>query len=116
MIRVTVHRKFADGSPSLSVSPRRGFRTFENAANSAMRLLADETQQPGHERVVEYEVTYRWSTGRAQRDYYRATSDGPPEYLRSEALEEESGRACTSRRGCFRMDVLRECVSIPDAG
>jgi len=25
-------------------------------------------------------------------------------------------RACTSRRGCFRMDVLRECVSIPDAG
>ena len=41
MIRVTVHRKFADRSPSLSVSLRRGFRTFENAANSAMRLLAD---------------------------------------------------------------------------
>jgi len=68
MIRVTVHRKFADGSPSLSVSPRRGFRTFENAANSAMRLLADETRQPGHEQVAEYVVTYRWNTGRAQRD------------------------------------------------
>jgi hypothetical protein len=42
MIRVTVHRKFSDGTPSLAVSPRRGFKTFENAANSAMRLLADE--------------------------------------------------------------------------
>ena len=53
MIRVTVHRKLADGSPSLSVPPRRGFKTFENAANAAMRLLADETRQPGHERVAE---------------------------------------------------------------
>jgi hypothetical protein len=132
MIRVTVHRKFGGGSPSLSVSPRRGFRTFENAASSAMRLLADETRQPGHEQIAEYVVTYRWDTGRVQRDYYRATCDGPPEYLRSEALEEIWGvpwagvgtaaplsrwrPACTSRRGCFRMDVLRECVSIPDAG
>src|SRR5262249_41674754 len=37
MIRVTVQRKFADGSQSLSVSPRRAFKTFEGAANSAMR-------------------------------------------------------------------------------
>src|SRR3989442_10792782 len=93
MIRITVHRKFADGSPSLSVSLRRGFRTFENAADSAMRLLADETRQPGHEQVAGYVVTYRWDTGRVQGDYYRATSDGPPEYLRSEVLEEEPGRA-----------------------
>ena len=100
MIRITVHRKFADGSPSLSVSPRRGFRTFENAANSAMRLLADETRQPGHEQVAEYVVTYRWNTGRAQRDYYRANSDGPPEYLRSEAVEEEPGRAMGRCRDC----------------
>src|SRR5437016_4198861 len=54
MIRVILHRKFADGSPSLSVSPRRGFRTFESAASSAVRLLADETRQPGHEQVAEY--------------------------------------------------------------
>lgn len=93
MIRVTVHRKFADGSPSLSVSPRRGFKTFKNAANSAMRLLADETRQPGHERVAEYVVIYRWDAGRVQRDYYRATADGPPEYLRSETAEDEPGRA-----------------------
>ena len=59
MIRVTVHRKFSDGTPSLAVSPRRGFKTFENAANSAMQLLADETRQPGHERVAEYVVAYR---------------------------------------------------------
>src|SRR5207253_9318454 len=91
MIRITVHRKYADGSPSRSVSPRRGFRTFANAANFAMRLLADETRQPGHEQVAEYVVTYRWITGRAQRDYYRATSAGPPKYLRSEALEEAPG-------------------------
>ena len=100
MIRITIHRKFADGSPSLSASPQRGFRTFENAANSAVRLLADETRQPGHERVVEYEVTYRWSTGRAQRDYCRATSDGRPEYLRSEAVEEEPGSAMGRCRDC----------------
>ena len=50
MIRVTVHRKLADGSPSLSVSPRRGLKTFEDAANTAMRLLADEMRQPGQER------------------------------------------------------------------
>ena len=72
MIRVTVHRKLADGSPSLFVFPRRGFKTFENAANAAMRLLADETRQPGHERVAEYVVTYYWKTGSLQRDYYRA--------------------------------------------
>src|SRR5437879_1800807 len=93
MIRVTVHRRFSDGEPSLSVSPRQGFKTFEKAANSAMRLLADETRQPGHAEVAEYVVTYRWDTGRVQRDYYRATSDGAPEYLRTEALEEEPGRA-----------------------
>ena len=100
MIRVAVHRKFADGSPSLSVSPRRGFKTFENAANSAMRLLTDETRQPGHEQVAEYVVTYRWDTGRVQRDHYRATGDGPPEYLRSEALEEEPRRAVGRCRDC----------------
>src|SRR2546427_10893877 len=93
MIRVTVHRKFADGSPSLSVSPRRGFKTFENAANAGMRPLADETRQPGHERVAEYVVTYCWKTGRVQRDYYRATTDGAPEYLRSETAASEPGRA-----------------------
>jgi hypothetical protein len=100
MIRVTVHRKFADGSPSLSVSPRRGFKTFENAANAAMRLLAGETRQPGHERVAEYVVTYRWDTGRVQRDYYRATSGEPPEYLRSEVVEDEPGRAMGRCRDC----------------
>jgi len=100
MIRVTVHRKFADGSPSLSVSPRRGFKTFENAANAAMRLLADETRQPGHERVAEYVVTYRWDTGGVQRDFYRATREGVPEYLRSEAVEEEAGRAMGRCRDC----------------
>lgn len=93
MIRVTVHRKFVDGSPSLSVSPRRGFKTFENAANAGMRLLADETRQPGHERVAEYNVTYRWDSGRVQRDYYRAATDGTPEYLRSETAENEPGSA-----------------------
>lgn len=93
MIRVTVHRKFADGSPALSVSPRRAFKTFENAANAAMRLLADEMRQPGHERVVEYVVTYRWDTGRVQRDYYRATTGQVPEYLRSETADDEPGRA-----------------------
>src|SRR5437762_8735797 len=100
MIRVTVHRKFADRSPSLSVSLRHGFRTFENAANSAMRLLADETRQPGHEQIAEYVVTYRWDTGRVQRDYYRATCDGPPEYLRSEALDAEPRRAMGRCQGC----------------
>ena len=89
MIRVTVQRKFADGSPSLSVSPRRGCRTFERAADSAMRLLADETQQPGHERIAQYVVTYRWDTGRVQRDYYSADGDAPPEYLRSEGASKE---------------------------
>jgi hypothetical protein len=54
-----------------------------------MRLLADETQQPGHERVAEYVVTYRWDTGRVQRDYYRADGAAPPEYLRSEGSSEE---------------------------
>jgi hypothetical protein len=87
MIRVTVHRRFADGSPSLSVSPRRGFRTAGRAWAAAMRLLADETRQPGHERVGEYVVSYRWSSGRVRRDYYRGTVDTPPEYLRSEADE-----------------------------
>lgn len=84
MIRVTVHRRFADGSPSLSVSPRRGFRTASRAADAAMQLLADETEQPGHERVAEYVVTYRWDTGRVQRDYYVASANSPPEYVRSE--------------------------------
>jgi hypothetical protein len=103
MIRVTVHRKFADGSPSLSVSPRRGFKTFVNAANAAMRLLVDEARQPGHERIAEYVVTYRWDTGGVQRDFYRATREGASEYLRSEAVEEEAGRAIgpTDRR-CAR--------------
>ena len=90
MIRVTVHRKFADGSPSLSVSPRRGFRTFLRASDAAVRLLADETQQPGHERIGESVVTYRWDTGRVQRDYYRATVDAPPQYLRSESVDVEA--------------------------
>jgi hypothetical protein len=84
MIRITVHRKFADGSPSLSVSLRREFKTFQGAANSAMRLLGDETRQPGHERVTEYIVTYRWDSGRVQRDYYRAVADGYPGYEHSE--------------------------------
>jgi hypothetical protein len=87
MIRVTVQRRFADGSPSLSVSPRGGFRSAARAFNAAMRLLADEMQQPGHERVGEYVVTYRWDTGRVQRDYYRATAATGPEYLRSESHE-----------------------------
>ena len=89
MIRVTVHRRFADGSPSLSVSPRRGFRTAVGASAAAIRLLADETQQPGHERVGEYVVTYRWDTGRLRRDYYRAMDQAPPEYVRSEAVDIE---------------------------
>ena len=84
MIRVTVHRKLADGTPSLSVSLRREFTTFEGAANAAMRLLGEKTQQPGHERVGEYVVTYRWDTGQVQRDYYRAVADGYPGYERSE--------------------------------
>lgn len=100
MIRVTVHRKFADGSRSLSVSPRRGFKTFETAANAAMRLLADEVRQPGHERVAEYVVTYRWDTGRVQRDYYRATTGQAPEYLRSETAEDEPGRAMARCPDC----------------
>lgn len=45
MIRITVHRKCADGSPSLSISPRRRFKAFERAADAAVRLLADETRQ-----------------------------------------------------------------------
>src|SRR5436309_1137481 len=127
MIRVTVHRKFAVGSPSLSVLPRSGFKTFENAANAGMRLLADETRQPRQERVGEYVVTYSWDSGRVQREYYRPASDGTPEYLRSETAENEPGRAwadvptaakpwmskraCTSRRACYLMDVPRESVS-----
>ena len=31
--------------------------------------------------------------GQLQRDYYRATTDGAPEYLRSETAEREPGRA-----------------------
>jgi hypothetical protein len=91
MIRVTVHRKFADGSPSLSVSLRREFKTFEGAANSAMRLLAAEVTQPGHERVAEYDVTYRWDTGRVQRDFYRASTGNVPQYVRSEVDEANLG-------------------------
>jgi hypothetical protein len=67
MIRITVHRKFADGSPSLSVLPRRAFKTFEGAANAAMRLLADETRQPGHERVA---------AARARSTVYEERIDG----------------------------------------
>lgn len=93
MIRVTIHRKFSDGSPSLSVSARQAFRKLENAASAAMRLLADEMRQPGHERVAEYVVTYRWDSGRAQRDYYGAAPDGAQEYLRSETSENGPGRA-----------------------
>jgi hypothetical protein len=91
MIRVTVHRKFADGSPSLSVSLRREFKTFEGAANSAMRLLAAEATQPGHERVAEYDVIYRWDTGRVQRDFYRASTGTVPQYVRSEVDEATPG-------------------------
>ena len=90
MIRVTVHRKFADGLPSLSVSPWRGFRTAARASAAAIRLRAAETQQPGHERVAEYVVTYRWDTGRLRRDYYRAMDQAPPEYLRSETIDIEA--------------------------
>ena len=98
MIRVTVHRRFVDGSLSLSVSPRRAFKTFEGAANSAMRLLGGETQQPGHERVTEYVVTYRWEAGHVQRDYYRATGNHIPEYIRSEVDQRSgSGNRVTNR-------------------
>lgn len=93
MIRITVHRKFADGSPSLSISPRRRFKIFERAADAAMRLLAEETRQPGHERIAEYVVTYQWDTGQVQRDYYRAVPDSAPEYLRSERDAGQPGRA-----------------------
>lgn len=93
MIRITIHRKFANGSPSLSVSARRRFKVFERAAETAMRLLADETRQPGHERVAEYVVTYEWETGRVQRDYYRATPEAAPEFVRSEHDAGQPGRA-----------------------
>ena len=90
MIRVTVHRKFADRLPSPSASPWRGFRATARASAAAIRLLAAETQQPGHERVGEYVVSYRWDTGRLRRDYYRAMDQPPPEYLRSETVDIEA--------------------------
>jgi hypothetical protein len=75
------------------VSPRRAFRTLQHARSAAARLLAEETQQPGHERVGEYAVTYCWDTGRVHREYYRARASTQPEYLRSEILEEPRGPA-----------------------
>jgi hypothetical protein len=109
MIRVTVHRKFADGSPSLSVSPRRGFRTAARAFDAAMRLLAAEATQPGHERIGSYVVTYRWDAAPIRRDYYRATPYGLPEYLRSET-DDEPARAtgnARDRRSVADLDPLR---------
>jgi hypothetical protein len=85
MIHVTVQRKFADGAPSLSVSPRRGFRTEGRALSAALRLLVDEAQQPDHEWVGEYVVTFRWGTGRVQRDYYRPSTELGLEYVGSDS-------------------------------
>jgi hypothetical protein len=93
MIRITIHRQFADGSPSLSISFRRRFKVFERAADAAALLLAEETRQPGCERVAEYVITYQWDSGCTQRDYYRAAPGSPPEYLRSEHDAGQPGRA-----------------------